>query len=295
MPTPKKKSKEALYIWRFFCILSLLSFFTPFVIYPNSEMTSTGLKLIFSCVQVQLIDTVIGYPFPETLLLIALLLGFVALFFTFIPEMTLISATTSGSSMICLILYRVASAKYIQIYTHYYEKYNIISWFDIQWGWYLTLFCFASSVLCAILLKANVLQTLSVHVKSSKNCVFSSQYLSKNTIKYGISFLLVIIVIGVLLHTTRNTLTGKWYAVGTEKLTSEFTFTKDGYFSNGSTGGHYSANGGTLILEWNSLYGTRSYDYEIKFSKLYIYYGNHTYIYSKNKKEQTQNKIIDIE
>lgn len=78
----------------------------------------------------------------------------------------------------------------------------------------------------------------------------------------------------------------KWYVEEsyTESLSTTISFHKDGSFLDGSVGATYSAENGTLILYYNPLYGTITYEYEIKNGKLYLYkHEKLRYIYTKKK------------
>lgn len=94
----------------------------------------------------------------------------------------------------------------------------------------------------------------------------------------------IIITICVNIYNSSNSLYGTWYLEESHSnnLNNQITFNKDGNFLDGSVGATYSAENGTLILYYNSLYGTSTYQYEIKHQKLYLYkHDKLRYIYNK--------------
>lgn len=96
----------------------------------------------------------------------------------------------------------------------------------------------------------------------------------------------IIITICVNIYHSSNSLYGTWYCEESygSNLSNTIAFHKDGSFLDGSVGATYSAENGTLILYYNPLYGTSTYDYEIKNGELYLYrHENLKYIYTKKK------------
>lgn len=94
----------------------------------------------------------------------------------------------------------------------------------------------------------------------------------------------IIITICVNIYNSSNSLYGTWCVEESysNNLSDIISFHKDGSFLDGSVGATYSAENGTLILYYNPLYGTSTYEYEIEDGKLYLYkHGDIRYIYTK--------------
>lgn len=94
----------------------------------------------------------------------------------------------------------------------------------------------------------------------------------------------IIITICVNIYNSSNSLYGTWYVEESysNNLRDTISFHKDGSFLDGSVGATYSAENGILILYYNPLAGTSTYEYEIKNGKLYLYkHGDIRYIYTK--------------
>lgn len=96
-----------------------------------------------------------------------------------------------------------------------------------------------------------------------------------------------VLIIAVFLFIGRGgSIEGKWYIVFEESFENppecEFNFMEDGTFiGDGSVGGTYSADNGELFLQYNPLAGSRSFEYEIKGGKLYLYTSNKVFVYSR--------------
>lgn len=102
----------------------------------------------------------------------------------------------------------------------------------------------------------------------------------------------VVIIIAIFLFVIfireKPSLVGTWYCVYRNEgnLNSEICFNSDGGFRDGSVGATYSADNGELIIYYNSLAGSYTYEYSIKEGKLHLYRkGDLKYIYSKNKND----------
>lgn len=96
----------------------------------------------------------------------------------------------------------------------------------------------------------------------------------------------IIITIFVNIYNSSNSLYGTWYIEESHGsfLSNTIAFHKDGSFLDGSVGATYSAENNTLILYYNSLVGSTSFQYEIKNKKLYLYkHEKLYYIYTKDK------------
>lgn len=96
----------------------------------------------------------------------------------------------------------------------------------------------------------------------------------------------IIVTISVNIYNSSNSLYGTWYLEESygSNLSTTIAFHKDGSFLDGSVGAEYSAENGTLILYYNPLYGTSTYQYEIENRKLYLYkHEKLRCIYTKNK------------
>lgn len=74
----------------------------------------------------------------------------------------------------------------------------------------------------------------------------------------------IIITVCVNIYNSSNSLYGTWYREESyyDNLSKTISFHEDGSFLDGSVGATYSAENGTLILYYNPLYGTRTYEYE---------------------------------
>lgn len=107
---------------------------------------------------------------------------------------------------------------------------------------------------------------------------------AKPLISLGI--LAVLVIVAFLFIGRGGSIEGKWYVVYEESSENppeyEFNFMENGKFiGDGSVGGTYGADNGELFLQYNPLAGSRSYEYEIKGGRLYLYNGKKVFVYSR--------------
>ena len=107
---------------------------------------------------------------------------------------------------------------------------------------------------------------------------------AKPLISLGI--LAVLIIMAFLFIGGGGSIEGKWYIVSElsseNEPADEFNFMDNGKFiRDGSVGGSYGADNGELLLQYNALVGSRSYEYEIKGGRLYLYNGKKVFVYSR--------------
>lgn len=102
----------------------------------------------------------------------------------------------------------------------------------------------------------------------------------------AIGCLVIIVLIAFVFIGKGGSIEGKWYIIS--ELSSEnppakeFNFMDDGKFiRDNSVGGSYGADNGELLLQYNALAGSRSFEYEIKGGRLYLYKGKKVFLYSR--------------
>lgn len=118
-----------------------------------------------------------------------------------------------------------------------------------------------------------------------KSQIVTTQRASKKSAG-AICGLIVLVLIAVACIGKGGSIEGKWYIVS--ELSSEnppakeFNFMEGGKFiRDESVGGSYGADNGELLLQYNALAGSRSFEYEIKGGKLYLYTSNKVFVYSR--------------
>lgn len=144
----------------------------------------------------------------------------------------------------------------------------------------------------------------NIHVKKRAEKLVSNESAPIRHIERNVKTWITLGIMGLLLIGAfiflgnESSIQGKWYIVFEESYEnppeSEFNFMENGTFiGDGNVGGTYGAENGELFLQYNPLAGSRSYAYEIKGGKLYLYRGEKVFVYTKTD-NRTYN-VIDIE